>query len=144
MVSLACFMRCLRQLFRTEPTRPELSQPKALLKDVSQNQQELPDTEAGATEGVAPNTESLLDIKAPTACELLTALPKQKRPKKYPLEQICAPTTALSYELEWDGPGTLWADLGILPCSFSEDSFDPAALMDVAPSPNVVGSYRWS
>ncbi|MCI1021508.1 site-specific integrase [Pseudomonas putida] len=129
---------------REDPTRPELSQPKALPKDVGQSQQELPDTEAGATEGVAPNCESLPDIKAPTACELLTALPKQKRPKKYPLEQICAPTTALSHELGWDGPGTLWADLGIPPCSFSEDSFDPAALMEVASPSNVAGSYRWS
>jgi hypothetical protein len=129
---------------REDPARPELPQPKALPKEQVQTQPPLADTATVPTEITPPEIGSLHQLEAPTAYELLTALPKHKRPKKYPLEQISAPTTGLSHELGWDGPGTLWADLGIPPCSFSEDAFDPAALMDIVPSVNVVGSYRWS
>ncbi|MRT63378.1 tyrosine-type recombinase/integrase [Pseudomonas sp. CAH-1] len=129
---------------REDPARPELPQPKALPQEEARAQRTLADIETTPRETTPTGIRSLLELESPTAYELLAALPKQKRPKKYPLEQISAPTTGLSHELGWDGPGTLWADLGIPPCSLSEDAFDPAALMDIAPSVNAVGSYRWS
>ncbi len=129
---------------REDPARPELPRPKAFPREQAQSQPALADTATVPTEITTPEIGTPDQLEAPTAYELLTALPKQKRPKRYPLEQISAPTTGLSHELGWDGPGTLWADLGIPPCSLSEDAFDPAALMDIAPSVNAVGSYRWS
>lgn len=80
----------------------------------------------------------------PTALQLLADLPRQKKPQKYPLEQISKPITGLSHELAWEGPGTLWADLGIPPCHFSEDSCDTAALMDLRPARSILGSVRWN
>jgi len=129
---------------REDPAGPASPQPKALRQETIQTQQNLADTENGSTDDVPPETQSLIESMAPTAHELLAALPKQKRPKKYPLDQISAPTTGLSHELGWDGPGTLWADLGIPPCSVTEDTFDPAALMDIVPPASVVGSCRWN
>ncbi|WP_080963141.1 site-specific integrase [Pseudomonas fluorescens] len=90
------------------------------------------------------HVEELPTSRAPTACELLAELPRQRRPDKYPLDQISKPTTGLSHELSWDGPGTLWADLGIPPCRSPEESFDPATLMDLMPDRCTIGSFRWS
>lgn len=61
----------------------------------------LVDIETVGNETTPTEIRSLLELQPPTAYELLAALPKQKRPKKYPLEQISAPTTGLSHQLGW-------------------------------------------
>ncbi|WP_409299256.1 tyrosine recombinase XerC [Pseudomonas sp. KCJK8993] len=98
----------------------------------------------GLGQGIAATVEDSPTQQPATASELLAALPRQRRPDKYPLEQISKPSTGLSHELSWDGPGTLWADLGIPLCQSMEDSFEPAALMDLLPDRSAIGSFRWN
>ncbi len=129
---------------REDPTRPIPSEPKPLPTEASHCQTGPAELDSQPVGHTASAGDDLPRIEAPTARQLLTALPRQKRPEKYPLDQISEPTTGLSHDLAWDGPGTLWADLGIPPCRLSEDSFDPAALMDIMPVRNVAGSYRWN
>lgn len=129
---------------REDPTRPIPSEPKPLPTEASHGQTGPAELDSQPVGDTASAGDDLPRIEAPTARQLLTALPRQKRPEKYPLDQISEPTTGLSHDLAWDGPGTLWADLGIPPCRLSEDSFDPAALMDIMPVRNVAGSYRWN
>ncbi|WP_425928767.1 tyrosine-type recombinase/integrase [Pseudomonas sp. NyZ201] len=129
---------------REDPFRPDPSQPKALPQQVDLSGQNSSDSDEDATKVAKEKTGDLSDIQVSSAHELFLALPKQKRPRKYPLEQISTPTTGLSHELGWDGPGTLWADLGIPPCSPSEDSFDPGALMEQVSPLSTAGSYRWT
>lgn len=88
--------------------------------------------------------QSIPKLQEPTAFELLTNLPKQKKPLKYPLEKISRPITGLSHELAWEGPGTLWADLGIPPCQFAEGSFEAGSTLDLRPERCILGSVRWN
>ena len=125
-------------------TRPTPSPPKPCPLEADDRQHGSEELEPSAVKDAAAEVASSPEVKTSTACELLSALPRQKRPEKYPLELICEPMTGLSHDLGWEGPGTLWADLGIPPCGQSEDSFDPATLMDIVPIQNVVGSYRWN
>lgn len=129
---------------REDLTRPIPPAPKFLPTGADDNQHGSEDFEPRAVGDTSAAVDSLPEVEAPTARDLLSALPRQKRPEKYPLEQLCEPMTGLSHDLGWEGPGTLWADLGIPPCGQPEDSFDPAALMDIMPIPNVVGTHRWN
>jgi integrase len=128
---------------REDLTRPIPSEPKLLPPGTDDSQHCSEDIEPRSVGDETAAVDGLPEVAAPTARDLISALPRQRRPEKYPLEQLCEPMTGLSHDLGWEGPGTLWADLGIPPCSQSEDSFDPAALMDLMPSQNVTGSHRW-
>lgn len=127
---------------REDPTRPIPSEPTPLPTETGHGQTSPAEFDSHPIGDTA--CDDFPKIEPPTARELLTALPRQRRPEKYPLDQISEPTTGLSHDLAWDGPGTLWADLGIPPCHLSEDSLDSATLADLIPVRNVTGSHRWN
>lgn len=136
--------RGIRLERREDPSRPTPSTPKVPPAEADKSQQGSTDLGPGTDEDAVEDVVSRTSLEVPTACKLLTTRPKRKRPHKYSLEQISAPTTGLSHELGWDGPGTLWADLGIPPCRLAEDSLEPAALMETMAIHNVSGSDRWT
>lgn len=129
---------------REDVTYPIPSGPRSPLTEADDTQHESKNVVLRPVEDAAAIVDSVSKVETPSTCDLLSALPIKRRPEKHPLELLCEPITGLSHALEWEGPGTLWADLGIPLNGQSEDYSDPAALMDMMPVRNVTGSKRWT
>lgn len=130
---------------REDTTRPALPEPQhKLLIEEDTPSKSCADAAEAHLKCNAVKVADLPPPSARTAYELLSELPRQRRPDKYPLEQLSKPSTGLSHELNWEGPGTLWEDLGIPACRSPDEMCDQSTLIDLLADRSSLGAFRWN